>query len=48
MSVYTNEELTDDIKSKLGMLKLVEDGQLFPDIGYRISPDAFLITCADT
>jgi hypothetical protein len=48
VSVYTNEMLTDDMKSKLGMLKLVEEGQLFPDIGYRISPDAFLITCADT
>jgi len=45
VSVYTNEMLTDDMKSKLGMLKLVEEGQLFPDIGYRISPDAFLVTC---
>ena len=48
VSVYTNEMLTDDMKSKLGMLKLVEVDVLFPDIGYRVSPDTYLITCADT
>lgn len=46
VTFHTNETMTDDMKSKLGMLKLVEVGQLFPDIGCRVSLDTFLITCA--
>jgi len=39
----TSEQLPVEIRSAVGMLKLVEDGQFVKDVGYRHKSDAFLV-----
>jgi hypothetical protein len=39
----TNEDLTEPMKHKLGILKLVEDGQAVEDVGFRHSNDTFIL-----
>jgi hypothetical protein len=39
----TSEQLPAEVRSAVGMLKLVEDGQFVKDVGYRHKPDAFLV-----
>ena len=39
----TNDDLTEPMKHKLGILKLVEDGQAVEGIGFRHSDDTFIL-----
>ena len=39
----TNDDLTESMKHKLGILKLVEDGQAVEGIGFRHSDDTFIL-----
>jgi hypothetical protein len=39
----TNDDLTEPMKYKLGILKLVEDGQAVEDVGFRHSDDTFIL-----
>jgi hypothetical protein len=39
----TNEDLTEPMKHKLGILKLVEDGQAVEGVGFRHSDDTFIL-----
>jgi hypothetical protein len=39
----TNEDLTEPMKHKLGILKLVEDGQAVENVGFRHSNDTFIL-----
>jgi hypothetical protein len=47
VSLHTADTLSQDVRTKLGMLKLAEPDSIFPDIGCRVSSDTFLITCTD-
>ncbi len=47
VSLHTADTLSQDVRTKLGMLKLAEPESIFPDIGCRVSSDTFLITCTD-
>jgi hypothetical protein len=39
----TNDDLTEPMKHKLGILKLVEDGQAVEGVGFRHSDDTFIL-----
>jgi hypothetical protein len=39
----TNDDLTEPMKHKLGILKLVEDGQAVENVGFRHSNDTFIL-----
>lgn len=39
----TSEELPNNVRHKLGILKLVKDGQAVSDVGFRASDNVFLI-----
>lgn len=39
----TNDDLTESMKHKLGILKLVEDGQAVEGVGFRHSDDTFIL-----
>lgn len=39
----TNDDLTEPMKHKLGILKLVEDGQAVEGVGFRHSEDTFIL-----
>jgi len=39
----TNDELPNNVRHKLGILKLVRDGQAVSDVGFRASDNVFLI-----
>jgi len=39
----TNDELPNNVRHKLGILKLVKDGQAVSDVGFRASDNVFLI-----
>jgi hypothetical protein len=39
----TNDDLTEPMKHKLGILKLVEDGQAVENVGFRHSDDTFIL-----
>jgi hypothetical protein len=39
----TNDDLTEPMKHKLGILKLVENGQAVEDVGFRHSDDTFIL-----
>lgn len=41
--VKTSEQLPEDVRMKIGMLKLVENGQFIQGVGYRHSPTSMLI-----
>lgn len=41
--IYTADDAPDTLKRKLGLLKLVEDGQCITDVGMRVSDLAFFI-----
>jgi hypothetical protein len=41
--IKASEQLPVEIRSAVGMLKLVEDGQFVKDVGYRYKPNAFLV-----
>lgn len=40
---WTNDDLTEPMKHKLGILKLVEDGQAVEGVGFRHSNDTFIL-----
>ena len=40
---YTNETLPDEYKRSIGLLKLVEDKQYIPDVGYRYATGVFFV-----
>jgi hypothetical protein len=39
----TNDDLTEPMKHKLGILKLVQDGQAVEGVGFRHSDDTFIL-----
>jgi hypothetical protein len=39
----TNDELPNNVRHKLGILKLVKDGQAVSDVGFKASDNVFLI-----
>jgi len=44
ISTSTDEDLSEDIRRKLGMLKLVDEGQCIEGMGFRASDTTFIIT----
>ena len=42
--VYANHELSDHLKKCIGMLKLVDNGELLPGIGVRVGNGQFVVT----
>lgn len=42
-NVYDDLNLPEDVRKKLGLLKLVTDGQMISSIGYRISDQLFVL-----
>lgn len=40
---YTSDDLTETMRRKLGILKLVEDGQAVEGVGFRHSSDTFIL-----
>lgn len=47
ISVLQQDHLPQEMRQRLGMLKLVEFGEAIPSVGIRIRSDAFLITAPD-
>jgi len=47
IDIRISEELTAEVRSKLGMLKLTEVKQYVPDIGIRCADDTYFITGKD-
>lgn len=47
MCVFTQDGLLPDMRQRIGMLKLVEPGQVIPNIGVRVRVDAFMILPPD-
>jgi hypothetical protein len=43
MQVYSSEDLPDWIKRGVGMLKLIEPGNVIGGVGYKISADSFYV-----
>ena len=43
ISIFDNEHLPQELKMKLGMLKLVAVGEVVDDIGYRGTEDCFIV-----
>jgi len=43
VALYDPSELSEDIRSKIGMLKLCEDGQMVHNIGCRINEEVFVV-----
>jgi hypothetical protein len=41
--VYANHELSDHLKKCIGMLKLVGDGEVLPEVGIRVSNGKFVV-----
>jgi hypothetical protein len=44
MYTITDDDMTEDMRRKLGLLKLVEDGQCIEGIGFKGGENSFLIT----
>ena len=44
VQVYANHELSDHLKKCIGMLKLVDNGELLPEIGVRVGNGQFVVT----
>jgi hypothetical protein len=43
LDIYEDATLPTDIRMKLGMLKLVEDGQFITEVGCRVSSEIFVL-----
>jgi hypothetical protein len=41
--VKTSDQLPAELRTSIGMLKLVENGQFVRDVGYRLNPDKFMV-----
>lgn len=41
--VLTSDQLPDDIKGKVGMLKLVNDSQIIENVGIKVASDTFFV-----
>jgi hypothetical protein len=43
VKVYDDDSLPFEVRSKLGMLKLVDKGQMISDIGCKVDAEVFVV-----
>ena len=43
VKVYNDESLPFEVRSKLGMLKLVDKGQMISDVGCKVDAEVFVV-----